>query len=122
VLAVGDAEFQKKCLGKMGEVSKGDGRTVLFVSHNFSSILELCTEGIYLKNGRVQLMDKIEKVVETYAESSHNNVARFDNHLEYATASQVNDTIVIEAKYNTDIDVDFPLLGFLIKTNLSIPI
>jgi lipopolysaccharide transport system ATP-binding protein len=122
VLAVGDAEFQKKCLGKMGEVSKGDGRTVLFVSHNFSSILELCTEGIYLNNGRVQLIDKIEKVVATYAENGQNNIARFDNHLEYVTANQVNDTIVIEAKYDTDIDVDFPLLGFLIKTNLGIPI
>ncbi len=44
VLAVGDAEFQKKCLGKMGEVSKGEGRTVLFVSHNMEAILRLCQE------------------------------------------------------------------------------
>ena len=53
VLAVGDAEFQKKCLGKMGEVSKGEGRTVLFVSHNMNSVKALCNEGILLENGQV---------------------------------------------------------------------
>lgn len=53
VLAVGDAEFQKKCLGKMGDVSKGEGRTVLFVSHNMASVKELCTLGIVMANGRL---------------------------------------------------------------------
>lgn len=51
VLAVGDAEFQKKCLGKMGDVSKGEGRTVLFVSHNMAAVKTLCRTGIVLKNG-----------------------------------------------------------------------
>jgi lipopolysaccharide transport system ATP-binding protein len=51
VLAVGDAEFQKKCLGKMSQVSKGDGRTVLFVSHNLSAIQSFCQTGILLENG-----------------------------------------------------------------------
>ena len=48
VLAVGDGEFQKKCLGKMGDISKGEGRTVLFVSHNMVSIQNLCNKSIYL--------------------------------------------------------------------------
>src|ERR1700744_5192058 len=51
VLAVGDAEFQKKCLGKMSDVSKGEGRTVLFVSHNMAAVDQLCTKGIVLNNG-----------------------------------------------------------------------
>jgi lipopolysaccharide transport system ATP-binding protein len=51
VLAVGDAEFQKKCLGKMGEVSKGEGRTVLFVSHNMGSILQLTNKSLVLESG-----------------------------------------------------------------------
>ena len=51
VLAVGDAEFQKKCLGKMGEVSKGEGRTVLFVSHNMAAVKTLCQKAIVLRNG-----------------------------------------------------------------------
>lgn len=122
VLAVGDAEFQQKCLGKMGEVSKGDGRTVLFVSHNFSSIAELCRKGIYLKNGRVEMIGEVNRAIAAYVEKGQNNIARFNNHLEYVIANQEQDSIVIEAKYNTDIDVDFPLLGFLIKTNLGIPI
>ncbi|MFD1628613.1 ABC transporter ATP-binding protein [Pseudopedobacter beijingensis] len=53
VLAVGDAEFQKKCLGKMGDVSKGEGRTVLFVSHNMISVETLCKKGIFLDNGTI---------------------------------------------------------------------
>ena len=53
VLAVGDAEFQKKCLGKMGDVSKGEGRTVLFVSHNMAAVKTLCAKGIVLKNGLI---------------------------------------------------------------------
>lgn len=52
VLAVGDAEFQKKCLGKMGEVSKGEGRTVLFVSHNMGSILQLTNKSLILESGK----------------------------------------------------------------------
>jgi lipopolysaccharide transport system ATP-binding protein len=66
VLAVGDAEFQRKCLGKMNDVSKGEGRTVLFVSHSMVSILELCSSGIYLKNGEVVETGDVKSVVEKY--------------------------------------------------------
>lgn len=66
VLAVGDAEFQKKCLGKMGEVSKGEGRTVLFVSHNMASISNLCQSGILLVNGELNAYDKMPDVVTKY--------------------------------------------------------
>lgn len=65
VLAVGDAEFQKKCLGKMGDVSKGEGRTVLFVSHNMTAVKELCSSAIMLKNG---LLDYQGNVLETILE------------------------------------------------------
>ena len=62
VLAVGDAQFQKKCLGKMSDVSK-DGRTVLFVSHNMEAVTSLCTKGIVLQNGSIALLgDAIETV------------------------------------------------------------
>ena len=66
VLAVGDAEFQKKCLGKMEDVSKNEGRTVLFVSHNIAAIRSLCNKGIILKDGKVFLDDNIETVVSNY--------------------------------------------------------
>jgi lipopolysaccharide transport system ATP-binding protein len=66
VLAVGDAEFQKKCLGKMGDVSKGEGRTVLFVSHNMDAILRLCNSSILMQNGKIVTMGKTEDVVTKY--------------------------------------------------------
>ncbi len=69
VLAVGDAEFQKKCLGKMQDVA-GQGRTVLFVSHNISSIKSLCKTGLYLKSGKLQMMDQIDKVVAQYQQAA----------------------------------------------------
>jgi lipopolysaccharide transport system ATP-binding protein len=66
VLAVGDADFQKKCLGKMGEVSKGEGRTVLFVSHNMASIQKLCNNCIILNNGGIFSQGDIDKSISAY--------------------------------------------------------
>ncbi|RWU08598.1 ABC transporter ATP-binding protein [Pedobacter chitinilyticus] len=68
VLAVGDAEFQKKCLGKMGEVSKGEGRTVLFVSHNMVSVNLLCQKGILLNHGNLQFIGDVNKAIERYTQ------------------------------------------------------
>jgi len=66
VLAVGDAEFQKKCLGKMEDVSKNEGRTVLFVSHNLSAITLLCNKGVFLKEGMIVEENEINIVVNQY--------------------------------------------------------
>jgi len=63
VLAVGDSEFQKKCLGKMGEVSKGEGKTVLFVSHNMAAIKSLCSMGLYLQNGVLNKTVDISEII-----------------------------------------------------------
>ena len=66
VLAVGDAEFQKKCLGKMKDVSANEGRTVLFVSHNIAAIKQLCTHGLMIKNGSLEYDGDISEVTEKY--------------------------------------------------------
>lgn len=66
VLAVGDAEFQRKCIGKMKDVSDREGRTVLFVSHNLSQVQSLCTNGILLVNGRLEFEGKINMVITKY--------------------------------------------------------
>jgi lipopolysaccharide transport system ATP-binding protein len=66
VLAVGDAEFQKKCLGKMNDISHSQGRTILFVSHNLSSIKALCQKGVLLENGLMISEGGIDDVVEKY--------------------------------------------------------
>lgn len=65
VLAVGDAEFQKKCMGKMGDVSRS-GRTVLFVSHNMAAIAQLCTSSVFLARGEVKQTGKTNEVIGSY--------------------------------------------------------
>ncbi len=73
VLAVGDAEFQKKCLGKMGDVSKGEGRTVLFVSHNMGSIRQLCTRAMLLDSGNLIKQGTVEDTLAYYLKSHMTN-------------------------------------------------
>jgi lipopolysaccharide transport system ATP-binding protein len=74
VLAVGDLEFQKKCLGKMKDVSE-QGRTVLFVSHNMNAMLHLCSKGILIANGELVMEDKIDNVVNHYIGISKNSIS-----------------------------------------------
>lgn len=85
VLAVGDAEFQKKCMGRMKDVSVNDGRTVLFVSHNMAAIQKLCTAGLLLSNGRAVIADEINNVVDKYLESGYanSNIAVYQPKLNY---------------------------------------
>lgn len=70
VLAVGDAEFQKKAIGKMQDVSRGEGRTVLFVSHNMASIQNLCKTGILLEKGTIKTTGKVEDVISAYVSAN----------------------------------------------------
>ncbi|RZK31810.1 MAG: ABC transporter ATP-binding protein, partial [Hymenobacter sp.] len=73
VLAVGDAEFQKKCLGRMKDVSVNDGRTVLFVSHNMAAMQKLCTSGLFLQNGMVFADEGINDIVDRYLVNNYAN-------------------------------------------------
>lgn len=73
VLAVGDAEFQKKAIGKMQDVSRGEGRTVLFVSHNMGSIRQLCYHGVLLENGCVKYIGDVNEAVAKYLTSNIGN-------------------------------------------------
>lgn len=73
VLAVGDAEFQKKAIGKMQDISRGEGRTVLFVSHNMAAVRNLCTRGIVLENGIIVFEGNQNEAVDYYLQSSKNN-------------------------------------------------
>lgn len=71
VLAVGDAEFQKKAIGKMQDISKGEGRTVLFVSHNMAAVKSLCTRAIVLEHGKVVYTSNAEDAVDYYLSESY---------------------------------------------------
>ena len=74
VLAVGDAEFQKKAIGKMKDVSQGQGRTVLFVSHNMASIRALCTTGVLLDKGQIAFRGDINETVNRYLSGNANSI------------------------------------------------
>jgi lipopolysaccharide transport system ATP-binding protein len=70
VLAVGDQEFQKKCLGRIQQLAEGDGRTVLFVSHNMGSVKRLCEKAVYLQNGRMISIGPTDDIVLEYMNSA----------------------------------------------------
>lgn len=91
VLAVGDAEFQKKALGKMKSVSQNEGRTVLFVSHNMASIRTLCTKGILMQNGQLITMGEIEDTIRVYNQSAETSSGGVDG---YYSLAQFNDPAV----------------------------
>ncbi len=116
VLAVGDAEFQKKCLGKMEEVTKTSGRTILFVSHNIGAIAKLCDRSILIDKGRIVEMGKTAKVVDRYLHNAKLNAATtyhpdpgksiqimkitiHDGQAEPNARIQISDKISIEVEY-----------------------
>lgn len=96
VLAVGDAEFQKKCLGKMKDVS-GQGRTVLFVSHNMAAMAQLCNRGIILRNGTMHAQGKMSEIIPLYINDASNN------------------TIKGQITYNIDAEKVFQVISISIK-------
>ena len=73
VLAVGDSQFQSKCLGKMQDVSRQEGRTILFVSHNMAAVSKLCNKGILLSNGQITEDSDIAHVVDSYITTTYNS-------------------------------------------------
>ncbi len=79
VLAVGDATFQKKCLGKMGEVAEG-GRTIIFVSHNMQAVRRLCSQAIYLEKGISKTINNVEDAIQRY--SAQSSTSNFDINLD----------------------------------------
>lgn len=88
VLAVGDVEFQKKCLGKMDEVAQKEGRTVLFVSHNMQAMSSLCTTGILLNKGNIEAKGSINSCIESY----YKNSKVFDLNADTALGDRLNRT------------------------------
>ncbi len=133
VLAVGDAEFQKKCLGKMKDVSANEGRTVLFVSHNLGAVSQLCNKGIFLEDGKLKISGKINEVIDAYIKSSQEQVTVIDrredadwahkNHFIYFSMKGENGTIASEFKHDETVTLrvkiyipqDHPSLEFAIS-------
>ncbi len=105
VLAVGDAEFQKKAIGKMKDISEGGGRTVLFVSHNLPAVRSLCRNGIVLSNGQIDFVGTANECVDHYIDTNSNDMSRIvtiekkhrtgkvDKELEFVEVSIENDNL-----------------------------
>ena len=115
VLAVGDAEFQKKAIGKMQDVSKGEGRTVLFVSHNMGSVAQLCTTGVLLSNGQISYLGNISECITRYI-SDGNSISVFqspninnDMFLKRVTLVDAKNQQTTDYTYNSPIRISFEI-------------
>ncbi len=121
VLAVGDAEFQKKAIGKMQDVSRGEGRTVLFVSHNMGAVANLCTHGIILKDGGLFFEGKIKDAIGVYIgsdnkEAIYESDAVLGKDIYFRKISFINDSGRITNKfpYNESVICKFELESKLV--------
>lgn len=137
VLAVGDAEFQKKCMGKMGDVSKS-GRTILFVSHNMSAVKELCKLGVLLSNGKATEITDINDTIKNYtnelAELNYfiNGQLSIKNKNIYKIELSSNDvpcdsilmgdSLKLKFHFKTEQLLSYPILGLVIKDFMGNPV
>jgi lipopolysaccharide transport system ATP-binding protein len=105
VLAVGDAEFQKKCLGKMEEVTRGEGRTILFVSHNLTAIQRLCNKTILLENGTIKEVGDTKTVIDSYLKNKSESKPSLSNNFlskERANHKKIKFTgVTVTDEYNS---------------------
>ena len=109
VLAVGDAEFQKKAIGKMQDVSKGEGRTVLFVSHNMASVKQLCKSGVLLENGCLKFRGSIKDTIDQYIGEGGSSENQYFDDLSTAPGNDVIriksfEILPIKTQANVDIE------------------
>ena len=128
VLAVGDAEFQKKCLGKMNSIAKDDGRTILFVSHSMASIQNLCTKSIVLENGTTKFIGDVNDGIEFYLSKENGNL-NLDQKIEFSTNRSGNGIVQFadfQVESENGVLIDTVLTGqdivlvFTLKVNIPI--
>ncbi len=123
VLAVGDVEFQEKCLGKMKAVSNNEGRTVIFVSHNMAAVLNLCKRVFVLGAGEIQFIGSADDAIESYLKKTNISETYFENQVvKYASIKQVENKIHLSVDYEMPVPITLPCLGFSIIDKLGNPI
>jgi len=124
VLAVGDQAFQKKCLGKMENVSKEQGRTIIFVSHNMGAVTALCNQGIFLEKGSIRYQGDIKNACSLYLNDATAGETTFPEGslLEWASIRQQQDKLVVEARVSLRRPVDKPCLSVSISDYMGTPL
>lgn len=107
VLAVGDINFQRRCLGKMSEVVSSQGRTILFISHNLGAVQNLCTRCIWIDNGRIVAFDQTDKIIKAYLAKNSVGHAKLQFKADKTKSAQIRKVTILN-RYNkptTDIGV-----------------
>jgi lipopolysaccharide transport system ATP-binding protein len=124
VLAVGDAEFQKKAIGKMQDVSKNEGRTVLFVSHNMAAVRNLCSRGIILTHGGISFSGGINYAIQEYLKIEiKKNIHYPKNNLVKSIEVKMKERMIfLTLKYDGDRVIRKPNLGFVIYDKFENPL
>jgi lipopolysaccharide transport system ATP-binding protein len=144
VLAVGDAAFQKKCLGKMGDIAEKEGRTVLFVSHNMAAVEKLCNQGVVLHKGYVQYIGNQSEAISTYLINQSNVFTSINNRTDRKGTGEVkivgievkndkgeilnvvqsgqNISIYFYFEKNANVNIKNILTGFVLKTQMDVPV
>ncbi len=128
VLAVGDAEFQKKCIGKMEEVSKSHGRTIVFVSHNLDSLRKFCSTTLLLDNGRIVEQGNTEKIISLYV-SKHldtnaevfweKGTSSYNNEIILHKAWLHDETKIIRSRFDTTENLGISMEYEVLKEDIS---
>ncbi len=119
VLAVGDTEFQKKCLGKMDEISKKEGRTILFVSHNMGVIQNLCKKSILLEKGEFKMFDDTDKVIHHYLNKGEHANAITDFSVDNSKDAQISRVTILDKDEKPSARIPVSE-RFFIKTDISV--
>ena len=123
VLAVGDVAFQKKCLGKMEDISRSQGRTVVFVSHNILAVRSLCEKGMLLRDGRLVMQDDMDVVATNYLDKTFRNNAHFDDGIiTDVNFSQCDEGLIFKIRYRDVTNVDIPCIGIKIADSMGYPL
>jgi len=123
VLAVGDAEFQKKCLGKMDEISKGEGRTIIFVSHNMSAVQNLCDKGVVLDKGEVKFVGDVNKAITNYNLMFSENASLKDDYSNdnlYFNSDVIIETVDYKDLFNNSVNKLDVFESYYIEIGLKI--
>ncbi|MBC8097626.1 MAG: ABC transporter ATP-binding protein, partial [Akkermansiaceae bacterium] len=130
VLAVGDAQFQKKCLGKMHDVAANQGRTILFVSHNTGVVASLCSKAILLQQGRLVMTGPVRDVLQFYNQQSSKESIELEadgkkpciTRVSIDQARICHGDFLLEADFSSPFPLNPPIIGVVVSTLMGVPV
>jgi len=130
VLAVGDAQFQKKCLGKMQDVAAKQGRTILFVSHNTGVVASLCNKGILLRQGRLIMTGEVRDILKHYTSEASKESVEFQPAVDRAGITRIvidqaglsEGAFNLEVSFRSPTTLNPPVVGVIVSTMMGVPV